>query len=211
MKKLILFFAVMFLTGCASMNPSPEVMQTKALRVQAQHQLASKPFLVLNCVSGCSAVMHDPRAATYIDRVEAKGAADVAIKALGVADSVISKGVIGYAGASIAKAIVKNAGEKNFNAGGDINNDTPSTTISNSSIDGTQDNSVVTTTRDGDEYVGDQNGNAGTFDSSSHTSDPTVVNQPPVTVVTTPAPEVIQVPAGSNAVIAPTDGFEVVQ
>jgi len=147
MKKLILFFAVMFLTGCASMNPSPEVMQTKALRVQAQHQLASKPFLVLNCVSGCSAVMHDPRAATYIDRVEAKGAADVAIKALGVADSVISKGVIGYAGASIAKAIVKNAGEKNFNAGGDINNDTPSTTISNSSIDGTQDNSVVTTTR----------------------------------------------------------------
>jgi len=209
--KILLILPLVVLTGCASLNPPPEYYAAQAERVKASAALAQKPMLTMSCTAGCTATMYDPRAAASVVKVDqGTTTADVAIKALGVADSVLTSGIIAYG----VKEIMQEVGDKNFSIDGDGNTfqqDYHANQLTD--ISGSQDNSSIDSNDvRGDEYVGDKNNNSGGIDRTiDNTHEPTVVNQPPVTVVTTPGPEVIQVPAGSNTVVAPTDKFEVVQ
>lgn len=206
--RLLLILPLIVLTGCASMDPPKAFYDAQLARSISMIELAKQPMVTITCTSGCSASVLDPRAMQNVGKIEeGTTTGKVVSKVSGDIKSIAKVAVPVMAGADLLESAIKNAGPKTFTAGGNINNDTPSTTISNSSVDGTQDNSVVS--RDGDEHVGDKNIDSGNTDNSvNSTHDPLVVTQPDPVVVTAPDPVVVQ---PNTPIIAPTDGFEVVQ
>lgn len=151
MRNVILFtIGVIFLTGCASLNPSDSYYAAQSARVAAQARLAEQPLVTITCDSGCSASVRDPRAIAEVAEVkQGVGAAHVARDGFIAASDILKFGL----GAAAAVRVADKIGDRNYSVNGDGNTfqqDYNNADISNTEItgqvSGDSDASTTTTT-----------------------------------------------------------------
>lgn len=217
MKKLLIIPLVLLLSGCmASLGPSKEFYMAQLELAKAKLEQAKQPTVKLTCTQGCQAEYFDPRAMDKIGQIDEGTTAGKTLDNLG-GKAVTALGI--YTGGRVVKSVLGTLGQTIINGDGnqiDQNND-PTTITQNEAggnlgdtLSGNANNNGNIGDQRGDEYVGDQNNNAGRLDSpDDYTHEPTITAPE---VVVTPPPEVVivdQPPVSDPVIITPTDQFEV--